>query len=37
MDVVVTANGRDFLPFQDYVACSVHVVEAVPRRGAARN
>jgi len=34
MDVVVTANGADFLPFRDLVACEIHVVSAVPLRGA---
>ncbi len=33
MDAVVTANGADFLPFQDHVSCAIHVVEAVRLRG----
>lgn len=32
MDAVITANGRDFLPFQDHVSCAIHVVERFPRR-----
>lgn len=36
LDAVVTANGRDFLPFQDFVACEIRVVEKVPTRGAGR-
>jgi hypothetical protein len=36
MDAVITANGRDFLPFQDHVACTIHVVEQLPRRPAGR-
>lgn len=34
MDAVITANGADFLPFQDLVSCTIHVVAAVPLRGA---
>ena len=34
MDAVITANGADFLPFQDLVSCAIHVVAAVPLRGA---
>jgi len=33
MDAVVTANGRDFLRFQDHVPCEIFVVEPMPRRG----
>jgi hypothetical protein len=33
MDAVVTANGRDFLRFQDHVPCEIYVVEPMPRRG----
>jgi len=33
MDAVITANGADFLPFQDLVACEIHVVTAAPLRG----
>lgn len=34
MDAVLTANGADFLPFQDLVSCAIHVVAAAPLRGA---
>jgi len=33
LDAVITANGADFLPFQDLVPCEIHVVTAVPLRG----
>jgi predicted nucleic acid-binding protein len=36
MDAVITANGADFVPFQDLVTCEIHVVTAVPLRGAKR-
>lgn len=34
MGALITANGADFLPFQDLVSCAVHVVAAVSLRGA---
>ena len=34
LDAVITANGADFLPFQDWVSCTIHVVEPVRLRGA---
>lgn len=34
MDAVITANGADFLPYQDLVSCAIHVVAAVQLRGA---
>lgn len=34
LDAVITANGADFLPFQDAVSCAIHVVTAVRLRGA---
>lgn len=37
MDAIVTANGADFLPFQDYVSCAIHVVQAVRLRGSRRS
>jgi predicted nucleic acid-binding protein len=33
LDAVITANGADFLPFQDVVPCEIHVVAAVPLGG----
>lgn len=36
VDAVITANGADFLPFQDHVTCEIHVVHAVRLRGAKR-
>jgi len=33
IDVMITANGVDFLPFQDLVSCAIHVVAAVSLRG----
>lgn len=34
LDAVITANGADFLPFQDLVTCEIHVVTAVRLLGA---
>lgn len=36
VDAVITANGTDFLPFQDLVSCEIHIVAAVPLRGRQR-
>jgi predicted nucleic acid-binding protein len=36
MNAVVTANGRDFLPFRELVSCDIHVVEKLTRRGGGR-
>ena len=34
LHAVVSANGTDFLPFQDLVSCTIHVVTPVRLRGA---
>lgn len=34
VDAVITANGSDFVPFQDLVPCAIHVVAALRLRGA---
>ena len=34
LDAVITANSADFLPFQDWVSCTIHVVTPVRLRGA---
>lgn len=31
MDAVITANGADFVPFQDLVTCEIHAGRAPPR------